>query len=67
MSGHAEVAKIWSGMVELSLAGQTFAGRSAMRDTSGGRCAWIPFWIAAIESTIMSPGVSPLIQAYWTV
>ena len=47
MSGRAEVAKIRSGMVETGFSQAREPGRSAMRDTSGSRCAWIPFWIAA--------------------
>ena len=47
MSGHAEVTKIRSGMVETGFSQAREPGRSAMRDTSGGRCVWIPFWIAA--------------------
>ena len=47
MSGRAEVTKIRSGMAETGCSQAWEPGRSAMRDTSGGRCAWIPFWIAA--------------------
>jgi len=41
MSGHAEVTKIRSGMVETGFSQAREPGRSAMRDTSGGRCAMI--------------------------
>jgi len=41
MSGRAELSKIRSGMVETGFSQAQEPGRSAMRDTSGGRCAWI--------------------------